>query len=131
MNADEGKREECQAVDAALREWRATALAATQLPDSFWAAQRKRVLDRAGRHASSSWRPALPWAVAAAVVTIIIGVWLEEPRGIPAPDIAAGYDQDLLIDVERLTNVEVPLALDPTMLIAEEIAAGRAGQKAP
>ncbi len=130
MNADEGKREECRAVDAALREWRAAALAATQIPESFWTAQRKRILDRAGRHASS-WRPALPWAVAAAVVTIIIGVWLEEPRSIPAPDIAAGYDQDLLMDVERLTNVEVPLALDPAMLIADEIAAGRAGQKAP
>jgi hypothetical protein len=117
-----------ESIAEALSELRSAALAASQRPESFWTAQRNAVLARTGVQRALPWKPGWAWIAAAALVVIVSSVWLEMPRGMPAPDFAAGDDQELLYDVEQLIKAHVPLALEPAMLIADEIAAGTAKQ---
>ena len=117
-----------ESIAEALSELRSAALAASRRPESFWSAQRNAVLARAGVQRGLPWKPGWAWVAAAALVVIVSSVWLEMPRGMPAPDFAAGDDQELLYDVEQLIKTHVPLALEPAMLIADEIAAGTAKQ---
>lgn len=131
MKTDGNDLNQSEVLEAALKEFRSSALAATQLPESFWDAQRRAVLDRLGRRKTLSWKPALAWVVATALIVIVAGVLLHQPRSMPAADFAAGYDQDLLTDVEQLIDAQGPIALDPAMLIAEEIEAGTGKHKGP
>lgn len=131
MKKDGNDLNQSELLEAALQEFRASALAATRRPESFWAAQCRAVLDRVGPRRTCSRKFALAWVVAAALVVIVAGVLLRQPQSLPAPDFAAGYDQDLLIDVEQMIDFEEPLALDPAMLIAEEIEAGTIKHKGP
>ena len=117
-----------ESIAEALAELRSAALAATQRPESFWTAQRNAVLARTGEQRVLPWKPGWAWVAAAALVVIVSSVWLEMPRGMPAADFAAGDDQELLYDVEQLINTHVPLALEPAMMLADEIAAGTAKQ---
>jgi len=117
-----------ESIAEALSELHRAALAATERPESFWAAQRNAVLARAGARRVSPWKPVWAWVAAAVLMAVISSLWLEMPRGMPAPDFAAGDDQELLYDVEQLINARLPLALDPAMMLADEIAAGVAKQ---
>jgi hypothetical protein len=117
-----------ESIAEVLSELRSAALAASQRSESFWAAQRNAVLARAGAQRALPWKPGWAWIAAAALVVIVSSVWMQMPRGMPEPDFAAGDDQELLRDVERLINTRVPLALEPAMLLADEIAAGVAKQ---
>jgi hypothetical protein len=49
---------------------------------------------------------------------------LDHPQAAPAPDLAAGYDQELLVDVERCLDREVPEPLEPAFLLAAELGHG-------
>ena len=131
MKTDGNDLDRSEVLEAALKEFRSSALAATQRPESFWAAQRRAVLDGVGRRKTFSRRFTLAWVVAAALVVIVAGVLLRQPRSLPAPDFAAGYDRDLLIVVEQMIDAQEPLALDPAMLIAEEIEADTIKHKGP
>lgn len=119
-------------LEKSLKEFRASALAAVERPESFWTAQRRAVLERMGRPRKTlAWRPALVWGTALAFILVVAAIWLDGPRALPAPDFAAGYDQDLLLEVERLTEAQTSLALEPAQLLAREIAEGIATHKAP
>ena len=124
MSINKDELEHDAALQAALEAFRISALAAADRPAAFWDAQRKAVLSKV-KHMRRAipWRPAV-WAAAAAVVMVVTVVWLDGPRAAPAPDFAAGYDQELLIDVERLTGSELPSVLEPAMALAGEIEAG-------
>lgn len=114
-------------LDAALKEFRASACAGLQRPEDFWEKQRRAVMAQiVHRPQASPFKPLLVWGIAVAVVLIAFGLWVEGPRTLPAPDFAAGYDQDLLGDVESLTNAEAPLALGPAFILADEIKTGAA-----
>ncbi|MBZ5496076.1 MAG: hypothetical protein LAP85_06705 [Acidobacteriia bacterium] len=132
MNTDEINHEGDVQLEDALKEFRASAFASVERPESFWTAQLKAVLERMEQHRKVvPWRPLLTWGTAAVIVVAVAGIWLLSPRALPAPDFAAGYDQDLLVDVERLTDSQMPLALEPAMILADEIKAGIATRKAP
>lgn len=108
-----------------LEEFRAAARAAAERPEAFWAGQRRSVMARVGLPPKTGrLRPAMAWGVAAAVVLAAVGLWMDGPRALPAPDFAAGYDDDLLGEVERLTDVDAPIAFEPAMMLAGEIEAG-------
>ena len=112
-------------LKAALKEFRASALAATERPEAFWAEQCRSVMARVARVRKASFlRPALAWGVAAVLVLVAVGLWVEGPSALPAPDFAVGYDDDLLSDVGRLTDTQAPLALEPALVLADEIEAG-------
>jgi hypothetical protein len=121
-DADDGLHDE--SIAEALAELRSAALAASQRPESFWTDQRNAVLERAGARRVLRWKSGWAWVAAAVLVVVFSSIWLEMPRGMPAPDFAAGDDQELLYDVEQLLNTHVPLALEPAMMLADEIAAG-------
>ena len=128
MNKDESDAMHDESIAEALSELRSAALAASQRPESFWAAQRNAVLARAGKRRTLQWKPGWAWVAATFLVVVFSSIWLEMPRGMTAPDFAAGDDQELLYDVEQLLNTHVPLALEPAMMIADEIAAGTGKQ---
>ena len=125
MNADGFNFERDVRLKDALNEFRSSARASAERPEAFWADQRLKVLDRAQeRRKPISFRPVLAWCTTVVLVLVVVTFWLESPRALPAPDFAAGYDQDLLADVESLTNRPVTLALEPALILADEIAAG-------
>jgi hypothetical protein len=128
MKKDEEDVMHDQSIAEALSELRSAALAATQRPESFWSAQRNAVLERAGARRAWRWKPGWAWVAAAVLMVVFSSIWLEMPRGMPAPDFAAGDDQELLYDVEQLINTHMPLALEPAMMLADEIAASTAKQ---
>ncbi len=132
MKNDDTNFEEEPQLKSALREFRSAAHLMAERSEVFWADQRSAVMRRISqRHTGFSFRPALVWGSAAVLVLMVIGIYVEVPRALPAPDFAAGYDQDLLIDVERLTGAEVPIALDPAFLLADEIKAGIVAPQEP
>lgn len=112
-------------LDSALKEFRASALTSAQRPESFWAVQRAAILEGAARHPGAKpWKPLLAWGTLAIVMAAVGSVWLHKPAPESAPDFAAGFDQDLLLDVQRLTSSPTPLALEPALILAGEINAG-------
>jgi len=111
--------------DVALTEFRTAVHAAARHPEGFWNVQRAAVLSKAtGRKSRPAWRVALVWAATVVLVVIGIGIVLDRPQAAPAPDLAAGYDQELLIDVERSLDQEVPEPLDAALLLTAEIGRG-------
>ena len=108
--------------EAAVTEFRSAVLAAAKRPEGFWNVQRASILSKvAGRPPRPVWSVALIWAATVVFVVIGIGIILDRPQAAPAPDLAAGYDQELLIDVERSLNQEVPEPLDAALLLTAEM----------
>lgn len=111
--------------DTAVAEFRSEVLAAAQRPEGFWNSQRAAVLSQAaGCRPRPAWHVALVWAATVVFVVIGIGIVLDRPQAAPAPDLAAGYDQELLTDVERSLNQEVPEPLDAAFLLTAEMGRG-------
>lgn len=108
--------------DAAMTGFRGAVLAAAERPEGFWKVQRASILSRvAGRPRRPAWTVALVWAATVTFVVIGIGIILDRPQAAPAPDLAAGYDQELLVDVERSLDQEVPEPLGAALLLAAEM----------
>lgn len=62
------------------------------------------------------------WVSAATVTIMVFMVVLMVKRGKPpAPDLAKGSDQELLLGVDRLLNKEVPVALEPALVLTNEM----------
>jgi hypothetical protein len=132
MKSDDIDFEEDAQSKSALREFRDAAHRMTERSEGFWADQRFAVMEKISqRRKGLSFRPILVWGGAVVLVLMVIGIWIEVPRALPAPDFAAGYDQDLLSDVERLTVAQAPIALEPAFLLAAEIRAGIGAPKEP
>ncbi len=106
-----------------LRTFGASARTAAERPDAFWASQRARIASRLHSGTRmSGWRKALIWAPVA--IVLLLGLfWFRPADKDPIPDIAAGYDQTLLIEVEQALQRKSPEALAPAGLITCEIKA--------
>jgi len=76
-----------------------------------------------GRLSQSAWRRGwqrTAWLSAAAfALVLIMTVLLGRSDKPPAPDQAGRSDQELLIGVERLLNQEVPVALEPALMLTQ------------
>ncbi len=130
IERDHNKRD--AGLEEALREFRASALADVERPDAFWASQRNAVFDRiAERRRSVAWKPVIVCGATLAIIATVAGLWFGRARALPVPDFAAGYDQDLLLDVQRLTEAETSLALEPAQLLAGEIAGSTQKNQVP
>ena len=101
-------------LESALEAFRDEARIAAERPDAFWAGQRRAVMARvAHSRAAFSRKRILAWATVVMLAAVALGIWVEGPRALPTPDFAAGYDDSLLADIERLTATDIPLALEP------------------
>ncbi len=122
MNDDSLLDKETEEFEAVLKEFQASAKAAVERPDSFWTSQRSAVLDRiAAKRTVVAWKPIIAWGATLFVLVTAVGLWFGRARALPATDFVAGYDQDLLLDVQRLTKVDTSLALEPAQLLVGEI----------
>ena len=104
-----------------IRIFRESFHAAAEMPDAFWARQRAAISGNLRHPAHKSrWRPALLWAPASIVVLMCLFLFTEKTK-LPAPDFAAGADQDLLVDVEQALYRDCPEALAPAATLVQEI----------
>jgi hypothetical protein len=112
------------ATEAAFRsvldDYRDEIRSAVQHPNSFWSAQHAAIMDRI-RSQQSLWRISLSWVVATALVFFGFGLFLFRVPAQPIPDYAGGYDQDLLIDVEQALHRDLPSALEPVLILSDEL----------
>lgn len=106
-------------LDTALDEFRRSVRERSRRPEAFWLEQRESVM--AHLQATPRRQVAMAWAAAAIVTVVLLTVFADRPRAVPPPDFAAGYDQELLLDVDRAVSREAPRALDPGMVLVREI----------
>jgi hypothetical protein len=71
------------------------------------------------------------WASAAIIIVALSLILSTELQQQPISDFAAGSDQDLLVDVERSLRRPVPAALEPAMLLAQEVMSGAETKSTP
>lgn len=92
-------------------------------PEFYWKKQQDAILAKLDAPATA---PALKFRFAYLCVPVVAVVllclfFLAGNSKAPAPDLAAGYDQDLLVEVDRALDRDYPLALKPAALLAREI----------
>jgi hypothetical protein len=125
MKLEELEQNENKDLAGALEEYRVAARDVSRSDEGFWERQRLAVMTRVGRRQPVlGSRQVLAWGMAAIIVLVVIGLRLEVPQALPAPDIAGGYDQELLDDVDRLLHAAMPSALEPAMILVRDINAG-------
>lgn len=129
-------RRELEGIRTALTGVRAESLALAERPQGFWRAQRLAIAARFSAGNEFQTRP-LAWAASLVMVALVAAFLvqgvppLQHQAGRPAASAgvsaAADPDHDLLVDVERSVRRDVPRALEPATLIAQELhrAAGR------
>ena len=98
------------------------ARAATEQSDEFWRNQRIAIWSRISWAEERSARriPTLAWAVAAAMIAVS-GWLLEQPMPAPPREVYVDPDHELLMEVERMVQIDGPLALEPAALLAQEM----------
>jgi hypothetical protein len=98
------------------------AQAATERNDEFWRNQRTSVWSRISAAESRSARraPILAWALAGALMAVS-GWLLERPMVAPPREVYVDPDHELLLEVERMVQIDGPLALEPAGLLAQEM----------
>ncbi|GEM_PF-2148358 len=110
-------REEHERLRLILTQYAATTRAAAVRSESFWQAQRAAIVR------GWSGPPALrrlAWAAAAASVVLAAALLIEvAPR--PEPHADADADHALLVEIERSGRRELPRALEPAALLAQEV----------
>lgn len=115
-----------QRLRAVLAGFGEAARGAAERPEAFWAWQRGAV---AGRLAEKKAEPRrLVWAGAMAVLVLLASMMLRQPP--PEPAVAqADPDHVLLVEVERSMRREVPAALAPATLLANEMSRAAEAKK--
>ena len=117
---------ECAACRSEVERLRRTmdelAVAASERPAEFWQRQRLAIREQTAmaQRRLASPPPILAWAGAAAVIAVaslLVGV---TPSPAP-PSAQTDRDHELLLDVERMVQSDVPQALAPAALLAQEI----------
>jgi hypothetical protein len=114
-------------LDKALRSFRDSIRASAEKPDFFWRRQHNSILARLNRPSSRTKYRKLIWVPAALGLLLCLFFFVENSKA-PTPDIAAGSDQNLLIDVERALDQDCPDALAPAALLVFE--SGKPGKAA-
>jgi hypothetical protein len=104
-----------------LQAYRDSVCAASERPDHYWKRRHAEILQALNRPESvRRYRTALAWAPAALMVMLCLFFFAENSKAPPKPDLAAGSDEILLINVERALNQDYPDALAPAAFIIEE-----------
>jgi hypothetical protein len=113
----------------ALPAW---ARAATDHGDEFWQKQRSFVWTRisAAESRSAVRAPILAWALIGAMMAVS-GWLLERPMMVPSHEAAVDPDHELLMEVERMVQIDGPLALEPAALLAQEMVQELPGRAYP
>lgn len=103
---------------------------ATDLPPYFWQRQRAAIQSRIAVEEASrrSWA-GLAWATAASLVLIAI-LLVNGAKKVPATQVQADPDQELLLAVEHAVQSDVPESLAPAALLAEDIRTAVEGSSA-
>jgi hypothetical protein len=98
------------------------ARAATERNDEFWQKQRISVWSRISAVDNRTARrsPILAWALAAALIAVS-GWLLERPVVVPPREAYVDPDHELLMEVERVVQIDGPMALEPAALLAQEM----------
>jgi|SRR5581483_2597415 len=92
---------------------------ATQ-PDLFWIRQRSAIRSRIA--VEQAGKQPLPWfAMAGAAALLLISGLLIRSTPSPVPQAYGDPDQELLVQIEKAVHSNVPEALAPASLLAEEI----------
>ncbi len=104
-----------------LQEFRDSVRFEADRPDFFWIRQRNAIMVRLKKPASLKQRRALLAAPAAGAAVLLCLFFFAENSKAPSPDLAAGYDQDLLVEIERALSRRHPDALSPALLIIQDM----------
>ena len=112
---------ECSNLRDVLESFRNFHYAAADQSVFYWKSRHDAILNKIRTPMPfSKFRHPLLWVPAAAALLFCLIFCLPERRT-PVPDIAAGYDQDLLMEVERALSRNCPAALEPVDILAREI----------
>jgi hypothetical protein len=115
-------RAEHERLEGALAGFRALAQTAAERPEYFWDRQRLAILDRLkAPHVTRRYRAIWIWATAATLVIVLVLILNPNHSQSIVPDFAAGHDQELLVGVERSLNRELPQALQPAVILTQEL----------
>ncbi len=120
-------RDEEQRLEGLFTHYRQAVDAAARRPDAFWQWQRTAIAAR------QAWRPGsrlLAWAAATAVV-VLAAILLTAHTPPTKPVAESDPDQALLADVQRSVRRELPRALEPAALLAQEISRGAEARSNP
>jgi hypothetical protein len=100
-------------IKAALAMCRHSAYISAEKPDCFWKRQHDAIMAKLNE--SKPPESSRPWfvLVPAAAVVLLCLFFFGESGKVPAPDIAGGADQELLIDIDRVLSRECPEAFLP------------------
>ena len=100
----------------------------TERPEWFWQKQQVAIRHRLASAPSAWVRPLTAWASASALVLLALLLLRGSPAP-PAPQARTDQDQELLIAVERAMQTDVPEALEPASLLADEISSQAASNR--
>ncbi len=113
-------RDEQERLENLLAHYQKTIRAAAERPEVFWQRQRTAVAARLTERTGSR---RLAWAAAVAAV-VLVAVLLIEKTPPTKPIAQSDPDHVLLVDVQRSVRREVPRALEPAALLAQEVSRG-------
>jgi hypothetical protein len=100
----------------------------TERPEWFWQKQQAAIRERVGARRHHAWRllPACAGVLGLAVVATTLLDHGRTPTP-PAPQAQSVSDQELMIAVEQAVQTDVPDALAPAALLADEISNSQSG----
>ena len=112
---------ECRDLQDVLKSFRDTHHVAADRSVFYWKSRQESIMKKIQAPVScSKFRHSLLWIPAAAALLFCLLYFLPERR-LPVPDIAAGYDQQLLIEVERALSRDYPVALESIDILTREL----------
>ena len=117
-------------LNGVFREFRDSVHLEAERSKFFWISQRKTIMERLHIPKPLKHRRTLLWVPAAVAVMLCLFFFAENSKA-PTPDLAGGYDQDLLVEVERALSRNCPDALTPAMLIIQEMEPDKTVAKNP
>jgi hypothetical protein len=120
-------REEEQRLEGLLTDYGQAIHTAARRPEAFWQWQRTAIATRRARRPGSR---RLAWVAAAAAV-VLAAILLTAYTPPTKPVAESDPDQALLADVQRSVRRELPRALEPAALLAQEISRGAEARSSP
>ena len=122
IREDIDQQEDLEGLKEAIEGFRNSVHAAAEKPTLFWQRQHAAIMSKiqesmlgTNSHARLLWIPA-------AVIVLLCFLFFARANKQPKPDLPAGSDQILLVEIERALNQECPEALVPVPSIDKTIA---------
>jgi hypothetical protein len=116
----EGEQWELQPALGSLPDWLRSN---TEQPEWFWQRQRAAIRGRIATAERSRFRASLAWAGTLALSVVALLLLNGSPQPTPAQT-QIDPDQEMLLSVEDAVHRDVPAALEPAALLADEISNG-------